>query len=359
MSKLPSLIFERVYSERTDIFLFLKKYYNESLDSEKWIWEYLSPPKQSITNIALMDDNIIGHFSLILFQWVINGKVILGAKAEGSCVNINALRRIKEKPQRDVFGKLVLLSLDEIEYKNNYIIYGFPNRKAFHALLRNDFNDANININDRIYVRDPSLWFEKYPNYFRLIMKIFSFFYKVMVDASIRIMGKGTLDKLTGDDSSSLEKFSFMVSEDNSEYAMIHRTYDYYKWRIIDNPHINGDVLVYRDRNRNIVGLLAYSIAYNDKYKYISVQDIISTNKKNYKVLLYACLRICAEERAYYFSHWWLDKKPYYDLISGGKLVPCFKFNRALKEKLIIYKTNIEQINNKCNLFISKIHKRY
>jgi hypothetical protein len=328
------------------------------ITKEQWKWEFLSSPTGSIIKICNFDNKIIGHYSLITFPMLLSGTIISGAKAEGSLIDINAVRRL-QKNDRNVFGKLVKSCLTEFSSFNKFAVFGFPNRQALPSQLKHGYKNIKINGYERIYIRDLSYIARDSNIYIRPFIFILAKLYKIFFDLAVScFFRKFNFSKeMTEKDASDLSIFSFNLSKKNPDILMANRTYQYYKWRIIDNPYNTGNVLLSRDKDGEINALIAYSIEKNKYSSYVKIQDIAALDSKAGVSLFNNIFKIMKEENVNYLTLWDIDnystnKRFFY------KFTP-FIYRKIKISKDMIFYSNLFNDISLNNFDISLIYKRF
>jgi len=238
------------YNEKVlDFILFLFK----DITKKRWEWEYLHSPSKSIVKVCTHNNNIIGHYALILFPMLLSGRVVSGGKAEGSLVDINAIRRL-QKADRNVFGKLIKSCLSEFSCHKKFAVFGFPNSKALTSQLKHGYECIKVEGCEKIFFRDALYTLKGVNKYIKPLLTVLSISYTKIVDFFITLLFSNTsaISKISENDIHDLNIFSLKISRKYPHTLMIHRTYQYFKWRILDNPYAYGNVLLSKSKDGDL-----------------------------------------------------------------------------------------------------------
>ena len=332
----------------------------KDITKKQWEWEYLHSPNKSIVKVCVFDNTIIGHYALIMFPMLLSGAVISGAKAEGSLVDINVIRRL-QKSNRDVFGRLVESCLVEFSTFDRFAIFGFPNSNALPSQLKHGYDHIKIKGYEKIYVRNPLYLAKNIHVLIKPFFIILSALYKKIVDFIVFYFFNrtGKISKMKKQDEDDLNTFSFKLSAKYHNVLMIHRTYQYYEWRIIDNPYVTGDVLLSRGVDGEIDALIAYSIENNMHSKYMKIQDIAILDYKAGSLLFNKILHIMIDYEIDALALWELENNSIAEM-KFHKFIPFFSRKNILNKSMIFYSNLFKSLSlSQDNIDISLIYKRF
>lgn len=154
MKNINSINIEK-YNKQNDLhdnlLEFLTKYV-EDIDLSKWNWEYNSLKDGSDVYVAKINNEILGHYACINYNFLYKSNLIKGAKAEGSYVDIKKiLNKYKIRDNR-IFSKLILSLLNN-ENNKNKIIFGFPNSAALTKQLESGYQLMKFEITKYYFLR--------------------------------------------------------------------------------------------------------------------------------------------------------------------------------------------------------------
>ena len=99
MNNKPNIsIFNKDSNKKFELIKFLKILF-VNYSEDHWNWEFKN------SHILTADYNriIIGHYATLKLPFYCNNKLINGAKAEGSLVDLMALKGLLKGPERNVF----------------------------------------------------------------------------------------------------------------------------------------------------------------------------------------------------------------------------------------------------------------
>jgi len=348
----------REFNKYTDeLIVFLSRLF-VGLNYKKWEWEYKQAPGESIVKIAVLDGKIIGHYALIMIPMLVNGEVIVGAKAEGSLVDIKSLISL-DKADRNVFGNLVQKCLHDISAYGQAAVFGFPNNKALPSQLKHGYQHVSMAGYELTCIRNPMFWLGKINIMLKPMFFLVSIVYCLLFDWVSRILYSelGNIRVLTEADSDSLNSFAKKMSINNHNVLMMYRSYDYYKWRIIDNPYTSGSVLVSFNDNGEIVGVLAYVIEDVGGISYLKVEDFVVAEVYVNKLLLAELMKIMRQNKLSYFTYWNLGSL-LQTKIDKKKLFPLLCVKKKIKKNMIFY-SNFFKYSSLDAFDVSLIYKRY
>ncbi len=330
----------------------------KDITKEKWEWEFLHSPEKSVIKVYIIDGKVIGHYALIAFPMLISGKIVFGAKAEGSLVDIKAIRKLK-KTDRNVFGKLIESCLVEFSNFNKFAVFGFPNSKALASQLKHGYKHVQIKGYEKYYIRNPLYMVSNMHFLVKPFFIVLSLIYKKLVDFIVFLFFSkiNTVSRMSKEDANDLNNFSLKISMKSPDTLMIHRTYQYYKWRIINNPYNTGDVLLSRGVDGEIDALIAFSIEKNKYSTYLKIQDIAILDRRSGRLIFNKILSIMKNYDIDYLVLWELD----YRIMAKtkfSKLIP-FVCRKSILDKNMIFYSNLFKDFTQRNFDVSLIYKRF
>jgi hypothetical protein len=104
-------------------------------DSRVGVWEWQSAPKGSTRLLAWWDDELIGHYGMIQYDFQLDQQRIDGAKLEGSFINgtrvVELTKQYDDPDLRGIFRRLIRERMTRLqESESAVLVFGLPNAKA-------------------------------------------------------------------------------------------------------------------------------------------------------------------------------------------------------------------------------------
>ena len=106
-------------------------YGTRNFDIKYWYWQYkLNPKKQSYLYVAWLNNQIVGYYHVVVYNFIANGRnYVIG--------NIQDVAVSKKHQGKGIFKKLSKFANSEIN-KHVDALYSFPNRKSINTFLKYD-----------------------------------------------------------------------------------------------------------------------------------------------------------------------------------------------------------------------------
>jgi len=342
---------------RSQLVSFLRNLFGEYTNS-KWEWEF----NDSCIVIAENNGQIVGHYGALKMPFYLNGVLLYGAKAEGSLIDFNYVRKLPRGKTRDIFSQMVRFYLDISESEQIDFTFGFPNSSAIAGQIKAGYSLLEVPIKLRTFLVSTFFILEKI-----LRNKFAAGLISRVLDGFLRALfmpqrGLDTLSSISEMDRQGLEAFSKKLSLDFPEIILQGKSWEYISWRFLSNPYTKSNIFTLRDNHGAIEGIVIGSVEERSlNYKVGSVQDFIclkDVSLMRQKLLLNGITKWLSDEGVGYIEFWESPGFPNKEILPWLSLLGYFHFGKLLNRKMILHsRVNIPK--NLSSWYVTRSFKRY
>ncbi len=330
--------------------------YVENIDLSKWNWEYNSLKDRSDVYVAKINNEILGHYACINYNFLYKSNLIKGAKAEGSYVDIKKILNKYKIRDNKIFNKLIL-SLLNSENNKNKIIFGFPNSAALTKQLESGYQLMKFEITKYYFLRK----IKKTKKIYKLIspfLNIFSDLYLYIKFINYDFKNEKIFE-LEKKDFDKIDIFLNSYIKSNNNVITIYRDLNFLNWRFIKNPYKKYKIFIKKDSKSNITGIIVFSISGIDN-KTLQIQDILTLNYYSLNKLIKFSLYFLKNNNMNNIEIW-SGKNSYYKDLNKSLSRNGFLVKRTFIKKIIIWSKeyNYRHLINDKNWFITMAFLRY
>ncbi len=286
--------------------LLYKNGFNHLINSGVHHWQFIAHNNsRPIIEIAIdqAKNCIVGHYGLIPYPFLFDGKSYPGGKIEGSVVHkdyrsSNISQNHPELRNIKIFPQLIEEMKKEIKDRMVDFVFGFPNDRA-NKPQQNAFHDFTFQASNFVKILNFNKYLKiKFNIQNNILNKGVSSILSFALDRkSPSLVLEYKTDMHTGvpDDIHDLASESL----GKNDLISIDRNPDFIRWRYRDNPVKNYSFLS-SHHNGTLKGCLVYSISEQGGLINAEVSDLICDLKDTEAVnrLLVNCIEILRRERA-------------------------------------------------------------
>ena len=356
MNKKPYIsIFNKDSNKKFELIKFLKILFVD-YSEDHWNWEF----KNSHILTAEYNGKIIGHYAVLKLPFYCNNKLINGAKAEGSLVDLKALKGLPKGPERNVFLNLVKQYINSSNDINIGLTFGFPNSKALPGQIKAGYEVVKVKVTPRFMLLRST---RKIESIFSKgwISNIFSF----LIDRAIQLFyiprNVAFFPGVSDADKEKLKIFSAQVSKENPNVIFQGKTWEYIDWRFNKNPYTKNKIFTIRGNQNQIYGILILAVENQGPNCFGSIQDFAFTKKasrSDVKKIFKTGIHWLYNQKVQTIQFWQSDCRPFAAVTpSFSRLGFIIKKNISIREMIVHSNNNID-ISSK-NWYVTKAFKRY
>jgi len=356
MNKTPYIsIFDKDSKKRFELIEFLKILFTD-YSEDHWNWEF----ENSHILTAEYNQRIIGHYAILKLPFYCNNKLLNGAKAEGSLVDLKALKDLPKGPERTVFLNLVRQYINSSNDINIDLTFGFANSKALPGQVKGGYEVVKIKIIPRFMLLRSR---RKLEGIFSKgwISDITSFLIDQVIQLFFIPRKVAFFPGVTDADKEKLKIFSAQVSKENPNIIFQGKTWEYIDWRFNKNPYTKNKILTIRDDQDQINGILILAVE-NQGSKYIgSIQDFVFTKKassSDVKKIFRTGIYWLYNQKVQTIQFWQSECRPFAAVTPSFRKLGFIITKNTFIREMIVHSNNNIDISSK-NWYVTKAFKRY
>jgi len=323
-------------------------------DLKQWSWEF----KESNILIAKYDDKLVGHYAISKLPFIQNSKILSGAKAEGSLIDFNIIRKFPRGSDRNVFGNLVKKYLNESKSYGIDLTFGFPNPSALPGQKKAGYLHKEVSIIPHIMIINSDHILKKRIK-IAPIRKIFSGIINTILKLFFKRNNSRPIE-LSAEYKSSLNKYSTTLSKENPEVIFTHKEWGYLKWRYSDNPYSKSLILATQN-DEMINSVLVGSVHNKENSKIGTIQEfsaLRSCSESDIDSITKKLINWFFESGVDYIELWESENGPFPQIIKSLKK-NGFIFKKSPITRNVIYQDNKGLVINDSSWFLTHSYKRY
>jgi hypothetical protein len=286
--------------------------------------------------------------------------LINGAKAEGSLVDLKALRGLPKGPERNVFVNLVKQYINSSNDINIDLTFGFPNIKALPGQIKGGYKVIKVRVTTRLMLLRSKRKIERIFSK-GWISNICSFLIDLTIKKFFIPKNVAFFPGVSDADKEELKIFSAQVSKENPNIIFQGKTWEYIDWRFNKNPYTKNKIFTIRGNQNQIYGILILAVENQGSNCIGSIQDFSFTKKasrSDVKKIFKTGIHWLYNQKVQTIQFWQSDCRPFAEITpSFSQLGFIIKKNISIRE-MIVHSNNKIDISPK-NWYVTKAFKRY
>ena len=280
------------------------------ITKNNWNWEYLGSKPKGYSFIAEINGKNVAHNSFLVAKFILNKKILLVAKSEGSYAKAELIKKITGKNEK-VFGKLVKKALQQMKKEGIFLAYGFPNHLGHKSYLFGGYTLKNAEIYNSNLISNFNYYFYKNNhrlNFFlKILLKIVNMIWKTFLLKPLLLLADKKINSVVSispKDFIKIESLFYKVSEKfPRDYLAVVRSKAYLKWRYLNNPY-KKYYFYGLHNNNNLEGVVIFNILTQTNYKNLEIKDLLYKNEKTLGILLGFILKWCIKKKISLITMW-------------------------------------------------------
>ena len=328
------------------------------MTADHWRWEYRGSPGAADVHLAHYDGRLIGHYAVIRIPFQVGATPCLGAKAEGSLIDLEAVKRIPQDSDRRVFLELVRRTLKGAE---GGVIFGFPNRPALNTQVKGGYKVVELPLINAKCIRRIGCYFAKRGGRRAKIAKLIAPLFDIASRAWIATRARKTsaIRSISAADGERLEAFAKALGEIFPTIVSTRRNWEYLRWRYIENPYAPATPMALFGASGSILALIALSIAQDGDRRIGQIQDVVALDAEAMDQVLRWALAWLREVDADALEVWTMDTAAYRFLNDRLRINGFWFQPKGAPKKMIVHSTVGDQPYAAENWYVSKSFQRY